>query len=391
MQSADVIIIGGGITGTSAAYQLALRGHKVILLEKKYLGAGSTGRTGGIIRTHYSNVITASMALRSLEVWRDFDNRVGGDCGWVHTGALFIIGPQDVEGLKANVELQRSVGIRTEVVDAQAIYEFAPYLSLDDIGAAAWEPESGYADGALAAGAYGQRARDLGAEVRQGVTVTAIQTASGRVTGVATNEGVFSAPVVINAAGAWAARLSQQLGYETPAEASRHQVSVFHHPDNLDASPHPTVGDFVRGFYMRAETGRLTIAGSLEASEAEHKVDPDAYNENVDMDFNVAMAEHTEARIPAMSEARIGKGWAGLYCVTPDWHPIIGPLPGLEGYICAYGFSGSGFKMGPVLGEMLADLATGERQCPIDTHPFRFERFAENDLMRGQYSYSIIG
>lgn len=390
-QTADVVVIGGGITGTSTAYQLALRGHHVTLLEKSYLGAGSTGRTGGIIRQHYSNEITAHMALRSLHVWRDFDNRVGGEVGWTHTGALFIIGPDDVEGLEANVALQQRVGIKAEVIDAAAILEFAPYLKLDDIGAAAWEPGAGYADGALAATAYANRARDLGATIRQGVAVQHITVESGRVTGVATSKGIISAPVVINAAGPWGAFLSHTVGYDTPAEPSRHQVSVFRHPPDLNAVSHPMVGDFIHGVYLRAETGRLTLAGSLDAAEAENKVDPDDYVETVDMNFNIEMGDYAERRLPALGEAGVGKGWAGLYCVTPDWHPIIGPLPGLDGYICAYGFSGSGFKMGPVVGEMVADLATGERLCPIDPHPFRFERFADNDWIRSQYSYSIIG
>ncbi len=389
--STDFIVIGGGITGTSTAYQLALRGHRVVLLEKNYIGAGGTGRTGGIIRQHYSNEITARMALRSLHVWRDFDNAVGGNPGWVQTGALFIVGRGDTEGLKANVALQQRVGIRTEVVDAAAIHELAPYLALEDIGAAAYEPDSGYADGAMAANAYASRARDLGAVVRQGVAVTAIRFQAGRVTGVDTSDGVFHAPVVINAAGPWGTRLAATAGFDTPVDASRHQIAVFQRPSELAFEHHPTVGDFVQGFYMRSETGRLTLAGSIEATEAAHKVDPDRYVETVDMDFNAEMAERTERRFPAMSAAGIGKGWAGLYDVSPDWHPIIGQMPGLEGFICAYGFSGSGFKMGPVVGEMVADLALGENRCPIDPYPFRFERFAENDLIRGQYSYSIIG
>jgi sarcosine oxidase subunit beta len=220
----DVIIIGGGITGTSTAFQLAKRGHKVTLLEKKHLGAGSTGRTGGIIRQHYSNRITAQMALRSLHVWRDFDEQVGGDCGWVQTGALFIIGPNDVEGLHANVTLQRSVGINVDILDAQAIREFAPYFAMEDIGAAAYEPDAGYADGAMAATAFANRARDLGAEIHQGIEVQAITTRSGRITGVETNEGTFSAPVVVNAAGPWGTKLARTAGYETPAEPSRHQI-----------------------------------------------------------------------------------------------------------------------------------------------------------------------
>jgi sarcosine oxidase subunit beta len=174
-------------------------------------------------------------------------------------------------------------------------------------------------------------------------------------------------------------------------EVSRHQVAVFQRPETLASPQHPFIGDFVQGFYLRPETGRLTLSGSLEVSEAVNKVDPDHYAETVDMEFNLDMAERTERRVPAMGEAEIRKGWAGLYDVTPDWHPIIGRMPGLEGFICAYGWSGSGFKMGPVVGEMIADLATGEQHCPIAPHLFRFERFAEGDLVTGRYSYSIMG
>lgn len=389
-QTADVIIIGGGITGASAAYQLALRGVRVTLLEKSYLAAGGTGRTVGLVRQHYSNETTARMALRALQVWRDFDRVVGGDVGWVQTGALFIVGPHDLDGLRANVALQREVGIQVELLDPPAICALAPYLYVDDIGGAAYEPDAGCADGAMATNAYAQRARDLGASIEQGVEVTAICTEAGRVTGVQTTQGTYSAPVVINAAGPWGARLARTVGFEVPVEVSRHQVAVFQRPASLSAQ-HPFVGDFIQGFYLRPETGGLTLVGSLEASEAENKADPDRYVETVDMDFNLAMAELTEHRVPAMRDAEIRKGWAGLYDVTPDWHPVIGPMPGLEGFICAFGWSGAGFKMAPVTGEMLADLATGERRCPIDPHLFRFERFAEGDLVRGRYAYNIMG
>lgn len=389
-QTADAIVIGGGIMGTSAAYQLALRGHRVTLLEKSYLAAGGTGRTVGLVRQHYSNEITARMALRSLHVWQDFEEAVGGDVGWVQTGALFIVGPHDQEGLRANIALQQGLGINTEFLDALSVQALAPYLNVTDIGGGAYEPDSGCADGVMATNAYASRAKDLGATILQGVEVTAIRSAGGRVTGVQTSQGDYNAPVVINAAGPWGARLALSAGYETPVEVSRHQVAVFQRPESLDAQ-HPFIGDFVQGFYLRPETGRLTLSGSLEASEAANKVDPDHYAETVDMEFNIEMAEFTEHRVPAMSEAEIRKGWAGLYDVTPDWHPILGRMPGLEGFIGAYGWSGSGFKMAPVVGEMIADLVTGEKRCPIDPHLFRFERFAENDLVRGRYSYSIIG
>jgi len=310
--------------------------------------------------------------------------------GWVQTGALFIVGPHDLDGLKANVALQREVGIQVELLDPPAVRALASYLYVDDIGGAAYEPDAGCADGAMATNAYAQRARDLGASIEQGVEVTAICTEAGRVTGVQTTQGTYSAPVVINAAGPWGARLARTVGFEVPVEVSRHQVAVFQRPASLSAR-HPFIGDFIQGFYLRPETGGLSLVGSLEASEAENKADPDRYAETVDMDFNLAMAELTERRVPAMRDAEIRKGWAGLYDVTPDWHPVIGPMPGLQGFICAFGWSGAGFKMAPVTGEMLADLATGERRCPIDPHLFRFERFAEGDLVRGRYSYSIMG
>lgn len=391
-QTADVIIIGGGITGTSSAYQLALRGHRVILLEKDHYGAGSTGLTGGIIRQHYSNEITARMALRSIQVWNDFENVVGGDVGWVQTSGFFIVGPEDVEAIKGSIALQQSVGIETEFLDAEAIHEIAPFLNLGGIGGGAYEPGTGYADGSLSVNAYANRAKGLGAVVRQGVEVTEITTQSGRVTGVETTDGSFSAPVVVNAAGPWGARLALGAGFDTPAEVSRHEIAVFQQPENVGIpDPHALIIDFAQALYLRPETGHLTLAGDIDEAEAEAKVDPDNYSTAVSMAFNADRADLTENRIPAMAEARVGKGWAGLYTVTPDWHPIIGPMPGLDGFICAYGFSGSGFKMGPVVGEMVADLAAGEQKCPIDSHPFRFERFAEDELIRGKYSYGIIG
>jgi sarcosine oxidase subunit beta len=390
-QTTDFIVVGGGITGTSAAYQLARRGYRVTLLEKRYLAAGGTGRTVGLVRQHYSNETTARMALRSLQVWRDFDQVVGGDVGWMQTGALFIVGPHDLEGLKANIALQKQVGIHVEYLDAQAVHTLAPYLNVDDIGGAAYEPDSGCADGAMAANAYATRAQAFGATILQDVEVTAICSDGARITGVETTQGDYSAPVVINAAGPWGARLALGLGYNTPVEVSRHQVAAFQRPESLATPQHPFIGDFVQGFYLRPETGRLTLSGSLEVSEAVNKVDPDHFAETVDMEFNLDMAERTEHRVPAMCDAEIRKGWAGLYDVTPDWHPIIGRMPGLEGFICAFGWSGSGFKMGPVVGEMIADLATGDRQCSIDPHLFRFERFAAGDLVTGRYSYSIMG
>jgi sarcosine oxidase, subunit beta len=387
----DIIVIGGGITGTSTAYQLALRGHKVVLLEKNHFGAGSTGRTGGIIRQHYSNEIMARMALRSLHVWNDFDNVVGGEVGWKQTGGLSLVGPDDVDALKDSIAVQQGAGIETEFMDPDAVREIAPFLNVDDIGAAAYEPGAGYADGAMAATAYASRAKELGAIVRQGVEVTAITRQSGRVTGVETSDGNFSAPVVVNAAGPWASRLAKGVDLDIPTRVTRDKIAVFHCPENTNIpEPHMILMDYRLGIYLRHETGNLMLAGIIGEEEDEIIADPDNYSATVNMEFNADRAERTEARIPAMSEARIGRGWAGPYTITHDWHPIIGNIPGLEGFVCAFGFSGGGFKMGPVVGEMVADLAMNEKHCPIDPHPFRFERFAEGQFIENKHSYSIV-
>ena len=382
----DVIIIGGGISGCSAAYQLARRGASVRLLEKSHLAAGSTGRTVGIIRQHYSNEITARMAQRSLRVWEDFAEVIGGDAGFVRSGVIFAVGPAEREKMAANVAMQRRLGIRVEMLDATDLRAVVPALRGDDFGAIAFEPEGGYADGALATAAYARRASARGATITQGAECRQILVEKGRILGVETADEIIHAPVVINAAGPWAARLTAALGFETPAQPSRHQVAVFQQPADGALAGHPFLADFVNHFYTRGETGTLTLSGSLDPREAQDTVaDPDHYNEVVSMDFNLEMAERTQERLPAMAAARVSKGWVGLYTVTPDWHPIIGPLPGVEGLILAYGFSGSGFKMGPVVGEMLADLALGERRCPINPQPFRLERFAAGETFRGGY------
>lgn len=391
-QTADVVVIGGGIMGTSTAFHLAQRGVKnILLLEKTFLGAGSTGRTGGIIRQHYSLEVTARMAMRALKTWEAFDERVGGESGFVRTGVVFIASHADKEGMAASVALQQSVGIRTELLDGEALREIAPYLATEDVGAASYEPDGGHADGSLACNSFAAAARRLGATVKQGVEVTGIRLAGGRVAGVETSEGAVDAPVVVNTAGPWGARLAKMVGLDVPAEPSRHQIASFVQPKDFQKPTHVVVGDFVNGHYMRPETGSLTLAGSLLDDTSDAVPNPDSYNTEVDRPFIEDMVERSANRMPDLERGGVQGGWAGLYTVTPDWHAIIDRIEDVPGFVLGLGFSGSGFKMGPVVGEMLADLATGQQACPIDPTPFRLSRFAEGAPLRGAYSYSIAG
>ncbi|MFN2254094.1 MAG: NAD(P)/FAD-dependent oxidoreductase [Candidatus Promineifilaceae bacterium] len=392
----DVTIIGGGIMGCSTALQLARRGLKVALLEKGTIGAGPSGKSSAIIRQHYSNELTARMALYSLGVFQDFANRVGGECGFTRTGFIALAPKSDSEGLRSNVAMQQAVGIRTELLSAEALHELAPAFVTSDLVLAAYEPDSGYADPYLTVTSYASAARDAGVKIFQETTVTGIdftpgaQSSLGRVSGVKSTAGTFSSPIVINATGAWAAQVAALAGLEAPIDACRVQVAFFRRPPGQEAA-HPVVADFINATYFRSETGQITLVGLIDPSEANAIVDPDSFKESVDDEFIMEAGGGLVNRYPAMEQSQLTGGYASLYAITPDWHPIMDEIPRGSGlYLCS-GFSGHGFKLGPAVGLMMAELVTGEAQPAFNPALFRFGRFAENEPVRGQYEYSIVG
>ena len=389
-QSYDAIVIGGGIMGCSTALELARRGLRVALLEKEQIGAGSTGRSSAIIRQHYSNELTARMALHSLRVFQNFDEAVGGVCGFQSTGFVALVSAKDQAGLEANIALQRSVGIRTELISPQALRDLIPGLAVDDLTAAAYEAEGGHADPYLTVSAYAAAAKREGVEIHLHCPATGIRFAGDRVAGVETPEGFFASPVVVNCAGPWGARVAKWAGYDLPINACRVQVAFFRRPPGYEQE-HPVVADFVRATYLRSETGNLTLAGLIDPAEADAIVDPDHYAETTDFSFTLDVGERMVQRWPAMEQATSAKGYAGLYAVTPDWHPIVDELPAGSGFFVCAGFSGHGFKLGPAVGLMMADRVIGATSPTFDSRSFRFSRFAEKDEVRGQYEYSIAG
>lgn len=388
-ETSDVIVIGAGIMGCSAALHLARRGLSVTVLEKGTVGSGGTGRSSAIIRQHYSNELTARMAVYSLDVFRDFDNRVGGDCGFRQTGWVALASQQDSAGLESNISFQQGLGIRTELIDQTDLKGMIPGIEIDDVARVAYEPDSGYADPHLTVNAYADAARRNGARILVDREVTGIRMSGDEVVGVTARDDQYDAPIVLNCAGPWGARVARMAGVIVPIESCRVQVAVFRRPARYGG--HPVVMDFIQAGYLRPETGNLTLVGSIDPAEANAIVDPDDFPQHADDSFVGEMAELFVKRYPPMVDAESTTAYSSIYGVTPDWHPIVDEVPEGSGcYICA-GFSGHGYKLGPAVGVMVADLITGEQSAQFSADLFRADRFAAGDLVRGRYEYSIAG
>jgi glycine/D-amino acid oxidase-like deaminating enzyme len=389
-QSFDVIIVGAGIMGSCTAFELAKRGLKVALFDKKTIGEGPTGQSSAIVRQHYSNELTARMALHSLRIFQNFEELIGDECGFTPVGFVVLVEEKDHAGLEANVALQQGVGIKTELLPPEALREIMPYMVTSDLVAAAYESESGYADPYLTVNAYARAARQLGVTVYQDTKVIGVRFQGDQVVGIETAKEKLNAPIVLNTAGAWGDQVARMAGVDVPINACRVQVSFFRRPPGHEAA-HPVIGDFINTVYFRPETGNLTLVGLIDPGEAKAVVDPDNFNERMDSEFVLDSGECLVRRYPAMEDSESTGGFASLYGITPDWHPVIDQVPAGSGfYVCA-GFSGHGFKLGPAVGHMMADMITGESDPEFDPRIFRLSRFAEGQEVRGQYEYSIVG
>ena len=373
-RSADVIIVGGGVTGASIAFHLAARGvRRVVVLERRFLASGGTGRSVGILRQLYPTPETSAMVLRSLAVFQRFHEAVGGDAAYVACGVLIGVSRAMRPKLEANLAMQRSLGIRAEILEPGDVARVEPAIATDALGAVLWEPDSGYGDPTGVTLGYANAARARGVVIEQDVEVTAITVDGSRVRGITTARGDrYEAPVVVNAAGLWSPRIARMAGVDLPIIVGRHPVFVVERPAGTPA--HRVYLDLAGGSYVRPETGNLTLTGSLTDDETEHPMDPEALGTDTGLDEATPVLERTGHAVPALADARYRRGYAGAFDITPDWMPILGQT-GPEGLFTAAGMSGHGFKLSPAVGEMMAAVITGA-EPPVSTAPFRLERFA---------------
>ena len=383
--AADAVIIGGGVMGCSLLYYMARRGaNRTLLLERSVLGAGSTGLSQAICRMHYSNPITASMAWSSLQVYSNFGEQVGGDSGFVKTGYLVVVEDIDRSSLELNIAMQQELGINVGLINQAELRELAPMLETYEGEGMAWEPESGYANPYLVTTSYAAAARNLGAEVLTRAEATGIEISGGRVRSVMTDQGRIDTPVAVVAAGPWANRVMAGVGVEFPLIPVRHQVAMATRP--ADRLPeHPIVGDIAQSFSFRPESPTLTMVGY-----AENEVELDNYDQGIDQSEASDALQKLIRRMPDMSESYIRGGWSGLFTTTPDWHPILDRVPGVEGLYCMVGFSGHGFKLAPAIGQAMSELVLDGAASSVDLAPLRFSRFEEGDLLSSRYRYRVL-
>jgi glycine/D-amino acid oxidase-like deaminating enzyme len=387
-ETAEAVIIGGGVMGCSILYHLAARGMTdSLLLERDLLGSGSTGRSSGAVRMHYSTEVHARMAWHSLQVFRDFDNRVGGECGYTNTGYLVFAGAEAAYSFRANLALQQRVGIETAEISRAEAAEIAPGFFLDDCAGIAYEPLSGHADPSGTALAFAARARELGARTRLQLPAVSVETESGRVTAVVTGDGRIETGRVIVATGPWSRRFLLRHGIDLPLTATRHEVVHLKRP--LDRLPyHPGGGDIANLTYFRPEGADLTLVGN---GNIEQEVDdPEIYAQRPSQSFIQEIWTRLARRIPLMADAEYSTGYAGLYTSTPDSHPVMDRVDGVDGlYVCT-GFSGHGFKLSPAVGLLMAELVLDGRATTIDISPLRMSRFAEGDLNLPGYGFKVL-
>lgn len=379
--TADVVIVGGGCMGASAAYFLARRGvTNVVLIEREaQLGTASTGRNAGGVRHQFSHPANIELSKESIALFANFEEAVGHSIDFWPDGYLFLLSTEDsARAFRRNVDLQRAHGITVDWLSPADAAALCPGLVVDGVVAATYCGDDGIADPNGVTQGFARAAQALGVQIRRGEEVTGIRVEGGRVAGVATSHGAIATRAVVNAAGAWAHGIGWLAGVDVPVSPERRHIFIAQPPgggswdDPAHCNGVPAsrlmVIDFESTFYFHREGGGLLFG----------MADPDeqaGFDITVRWDFLPSVIDVAVKRLPALGEAAVSHAWAGLYEMTPDHNPIIGPAPEIGGFYTIAGFSGHGFQHSPAAGRILADLMTGA-DPRFDIAPFAHDRFA---------------
>lgn len=390
---AEVVVIGGGIMGLFTALNLAHAGAgRVVLVEKRALGSGSSGKSGAILRQHYSHETTVRMSQRSLREYATFEERTGHDIGFRQTGMAFICHEADRVALEANVALQTDLGVDVELLESDHLHEMEPRARFgrDIIGAL--ERDAAYVDPLRTIAALADECTRAGVDIRTGQTVTDILVnTNADVIGVRIDgEDIIESTRVVNTAGPWAGILADRLGLDLPLTAIRPEQAYFTPPGDYGRE-RLIFGDLVTGLYWKPEPAGWTRVGKMGYDGDQVVHNPDWYHEGVSRRFIEYCRERMTRRIPAYQDAISWGGCGALYTITPDAHPLIGEVPGIGGFFVASGFSGHGFKMAPMVGRGLSNMVLGQPVEAFDASFFAVNRFERGTPVTSAYAYGILG
>jgi sarcosine oxidase subunit beta len=385
MQTADVVIIGAGVNGTSTALNLARAGVKNIkVIERKHLAAGASGKSGALVRTHYTNKPETELAHYSLKIFHNWADAVGGDCGFQRAGLLIFTPPEKEKELRANVAMHQSLGANAHVIHGKDALELDPSVNIDDVTYIGYEPDSGYVDANATVHSLAAAAQDLGVEFQFGTEVTDIRSDNGRVKGVVTDKGEIATDTAVVIAGAWANQLFHPLGIHLEVVPRAVRVSVFTWAYGR-APVRPSIIDHIHSTWSRPIDGNCTLIGSEWQSDDE-VMNPNNYVESVDQAYIDLCRHKLASRVPIMAHSNVRGNWTCALMQSADARPIIDKLE-LEGLFTMTGDSGTSFKTAPAIGKALSEWIVDGQVTSFDMHPFRASRFAEGQPWTDENDY----
>jgi sarcosine oxidase subunit beta len=370
--------------GTSLAFHLARRNAgKIVVIDKDHVGRGGSGRSSALIRMHYSYPPEVQLALVSLNMFVHWREVVGEPGDFRKTGFVRIVHPNETERLKLNVEMQSKLGVNVRLIDRQELKQLEPDWTVDEVELAAYEPDSGYGDGAGVANDFLSRARELGVTYLPRTQAASFCVDGRRVRGVNTDHGEIHAPVVVGATGPWSRPLFRHAGYDLPIETEFHQVAILKNAPGMKGGGCACI-DSVTATYFRSDGNDKFLIGDFYG---QRPVDPDNFPQRASDDSLEEIIERASRRVPKLENAEVMRGVTGVYDMTPDARPLLGEIPGIAGlYVCA-GFSGMGFKISPAIGLVMSELLLDGRGKTVDISSFRPSRFAEGKPIKAEYEY----
>jgi len=374
-KSSDIVIIGGGVMGASAAYHLAKRGAQVTLLEKApSFGEASTGKCAGGIRHQFSTEVNIRLSIESFKMMARFPDELEQEIGFNQIGYLFLLEKEgSLAQFKKNVALQNRLGIESVILSPAELSARLPYLNLEGIIGGAFYSGDGLADPHSMVQGYIKGARRLGASLFTDTPVIDIDATDGKIKAVVTPQGKINTNTVVVAAGAWSGQIGEMLGVDIPIAPVRRQIAVTRPLPEFKSLDWTFILFFDQSLYFHPE-GEGLLTGMSNPNE------PAGFNEDVDPNWTLTHIEQAIYRFPLLEKAQLLTEWAGLYEVTPDHQAILGRLPGVENAVCVAGFSGHGFMHGPICGLLMAEELLDGRARTVNIDDLRYERFEKEGV-----------